>query len=67
MHTIVAPERHCDEHFTIGGDPLNMLWLQPITSAECRLKVELGLSVLLDRFNERQVSFVLDPGRTSVC
>ena len=67
VQTVVSPERHTDEQVEIEGDPLNILCLLPITEAECQLKLSLGLDALLDKFNEEQLSFVLDPGRPSLC
>lgn len=66
LDPIVAPERHVREQVVVAGDPLNLLWLFPLTSAEASRKVESGLSVLLELFNREQISFVLDPQRPSL-
>lgn len=66
LDPIVAPERHARRFLQVGGDPLGLLWLFPITSAESGLKVERGLQALLDEFNRAQISFVLDPQRPSL-
>lgn len=66
LDPIVAPERHTSQNVEVGGDPLNLLWLFPLTADEARLKVESGLNELLAVFNQKQISFVLDPQRPSL-
>lgn len=65
LESVVAPERDLKAHAQVEGAPLLILWPVPITSAESRLKVEAGTLALLDAFNEKELSFVLDPGRPS--
>lgn len=66
LESVVSPERELKSHVEISGSPLELLWVVPITAAECGLKVEEGVGALLNLFNERQLSFVLDPGRESL-
>lgn len=66
LDTNVMPEREVWRHVALDGDPLRLLHPLPITSRECALKVSAGLAALLDRFDERKLSFVLDPGRDDV-
>lgn len=62
----VAPESGMSAVLEIDGDPVSVLMPMPITAAECAFKLEHGLEALLAVFNEKQLSFVLDPGRASV-
>lgn len=62
----VAPERDAYHVVEIAGDPLHILWPVPITESELALKLERGTEALLEVFNEKQLSFVLDIGRTSL-
>jgi hypothetical protein len=51
MPTLVPPES--DLGVSLRGDPLNILWLVPITSGEAALKLERGAGALYDLFDER--------------
>jgi hypothetical protein len=66
LDSVVAPERDTYRVVEIEGDPLHILWPVPLTAAELAFKIEHGSLALLDVFNERQFSFVLDPGRDSL-
>lgn len=66
MPTVLEPDAFLDDHLTIEGDPVNFLWLVPLTEAELELKVEQGLPALLQRFDEGGLGHVLDPQRPSL-
>ncbi len=63
LDTIVMPEREIWRHVTLDDEPLRLLNPVPITSRECAVKLTMGLPALLERFNHRGLSFVLDTGR----
>jgi hypothetical protein len=66
MPTVLEPDAFLSDHLTIDGDPVNFLWLVPLTRAELDLKIEKGLPALLQRFDDGALSHVLDAGRPSL-
>jgi hypothetical protein len=60
LRTILEPDAFLPDHLTIEGDPVNFLWLVPITAAELDLKLVQGLPALLQRFDEGGLSHLLD-------
>jgi len=65
MPTVLEPDAFLRDHVTVDSDPVNFLWLVPITRAELDLKLEQGLPALLQRFDEGGLNHVLDEGRAS--
>lgn len=51
---------------TLSGEKVNFLWLQPITDAECQLKLARGAEALIDLMEEHQLSPVLHLQRPSM-
>jgi hypothetical protein len=66
LRSNVHPEKDMHHVVEIDGDPLNMLWPVLLTAGELDLKVREGTDALIDVFNEKRFSFVLDPGRSSL-
>lgn len=66
MPTVLEPDAFLSDHLVIGADPVNFLWLVPITRAELDLKMEQGLPALLQRFDDGGLSHVLDEGRAGL-
>ena len=54
------------ELLRIEGQPVELLWVQPITMAEWTVKREKGIDALLGLFAERKLPFVLDERRPSL-
>ncbi len=66
MPTVLEPDAFLRDHVTVDSDPVNFLWLVPITRAELDLKLEQGLPALLQRFDEGGLHHVLNEGRASL-
>ena len=66
MPTVLEPDAFLCDHLFIEGDPVNFLWLVPLTRAELDLKVEQGLPALLQRFDDGNLGHVFDPARPSL-
>lgn len=60
------PDRTLSERLQIAGEPVQLLWLLPITSAECEYKLEHGVEALMARFEERGLPLLFDLHRESV-
>jgi hypothetical protein len=54
MSSIVHPDSTLGERLTIEGDPVNLVWCVPITSAESRYKLDRGVNALYDVFERVQ-------------
>jgi len=44
---------------------VHFLWVVPLTSPECNLKLEKGVEAILDLFTEKRHPHVFDPARAS--
>ncbi|MFN3149638.1 suppressor of fused domain protein [Bremerella sp.] len=65
MPSILSPDSTLEERLVLDSDPVSLLWLVPITTAECELKLEQGTEALLDLFQEQQHPFLFDVDRRS--
>jgi Suppressor of fused protein (SUFU) len=65
MGPIVAPDFRLREELVLEGDPVNLLWVVPITTAEADLKLERGMDALIELFDRNKHPVVLDTGRGS--
>jgi hypothetical protein len=65
MDSIIAEDHTLGERLAWAGDPVNLLWLVPITTAECALKLEHGSQALLDLFQRVHHPMVFTGGRAS--
>lgn len=65
MPSIVEPDNEFAERLQIDGDPVHLLWLVPITTAECELKLESGSEALYELFEQNQHPFVFSGDRDS--
>ena len=65
LGTIVSPDAELGEQLVIDGDPVNFLWVVPISDAECEAKLEHGVDKLLDLFSEVSHPFVFTGDRDS--
>lgn len=65
LNTSMEPDSLLGEKLRIKDDPVNFLWITPITSAECRLKLDKGSDALLDVFDSIGHPPVFDEKRKS--
>jgi hypothetical protein len=65
IDSILAPDRSFAERLTLGGDPVDLLWVVPLTTAECELKLQHGLDALYGVLNQHNHPFILDESRSS--
>jgi hypothetical protein len=65
MPTIVKRDSELPERLQLGGDPVNFLWVVPLSPAECQLKLEKGFHAILDLFGRHKHPYVYNPARQS--
>lgn len=65
LPTVVAKDRAIFEQLTLDGDPVHLLWLVPLTTPECELKLKRGTNAILELFEQHQHPHVFDPRRAS--
>jgi hypothetical protein len=65
MPTIVRPDSSLSEELILLGQPVHFLWVVPLSTAECNLKLEKGFDAILDLFDEHEHPHVFDPSRKS--
>jgi hypothetical protein len=65
MQSIVSTDRTLPEELKLGGEPVHFLWVVPLTTAECNLKLEKGFNAILGLFQQHRHPHVYDPGRKS--
>jgi Suppressor of fused protein (SUFU) len=62
---LVKRDRTLPDELTLGGDPVHFLWVVPLTTAECNLKLEQGANAILNLFQQHRHPHVFDPHRAS--
>jgi hypothetical protein len=65
MPTIVNRDATLPKELVLDGDAVHFLWVVPLTSAECRLKLAKGFDAILDLFEKHRHPHVFDPSRKS--
>ena len=65
MPTIVQRDQVLPEKLVLSGDPVHFLWVVPLATPECNLKLAKGFGAILDLFGENQHPHVFDPARKS--
>ena len=63
LPTIVKRDAALPDELKLDGDPVHFLWLVPLTTPECNLKLTEGLSAILGLFDRNRMSHVFDPNR----
>jgi len=53
------------EELVLDGEGVNFLWIVPLTTPECNLKLAKGSSAILDLFQKNRHPHVFDPNRKS--
>jgi len=62
---IIRPDALLGEKLLLDSEPVNLLWLVPITTAECELKLEQGADALYDLLDARNHPHVFTGERES--
>jgi hypothetical protein len=62
---IVTKDQTLPEKLQLGGEPVYFLWVVPLTTAECNLKLEKGFEAIMDLFQQNRHPHVFDPNRNS--
>ena len=65
LPTIVARDATLPKELVLGGEPVHFLWVVPVTTPECELKLARGVGAILDLFEQNRHSHVFDPNRPS--
>lgn len=65
LGSILQPDATLPNHLHIEKDPVHLLWVVPITTAECERKLRDGTDAILDLFEQFQHPFVLNEARQS--
>jgi hypothetical protein len=65
MPPIVKKDQTLPEELKLAGEPVHLLWVVPLTTAECNLKLEKGFDAILDLFQQHRHPHVFDPHRKS--
>jgi len=65
MPTIVKRDQDLPKQLILAGDPVHFLWVVPISSPECKLKLEHGFGAIVDLFQRHRHPHVFDPRRKS--
>ncbi len=65
LPSIVYPDDMLPERLTVGGEPVELLWIVPITAPELALVRESGVEALADLLDDCDHPVALDPRRPS--
>ena len=63
--TILKSDATMSDELTLADEPVDFLWVVPLTTPECNLKLEKGSKAIFDLFNLHHHPFVFDPNRKS--
>ena len=53
MPPIVSKDQTLPDRFQINGDPVHLLWVVPLSTAECNDKLQNGFDAMLDLFDQK--------------
>ena len=65
MPTILTPDGKLADELSLAGAGVHFLWVVPLTTLECNLKLEKGFDATLDLFDRHRHPHIFDPGRKS--
>jgi hypothetical protein len=65
MPTVVARDATLPNELNLGGEPVHFLWVVPLTTPECNLKLAKGFDAILDLFQQYRHPHVFEPNRRS--
>jgi hypothetical protein len=63
--SIVKKDQNLREDLILDGDGVEFLWVVPLTTAECKLKLAKGGNAVMDLFTKNCHPHVFDPNRAS--
>jgi hypothetical protein len=62
---LVKKDQNLESELILDGDGVQFLWVVPLTTAECNLKLANGSTAILDLFQKNRHPHVFDPDRKS--
>jgi hypothetical protein len=62
---IVKRDATLPDELILDGEPVHFLWVVPLTTSECNLKLARGVNAILDLFEQNRHPYVFDPNRAS--
>jgi hypothetical protein len=65
MPPIVKKDQTLPDKLQLGGQPVHLLWVVPLTTAECNFKLRNGFEAVLDLFQKHRHPYIFDPTRKS--
>jgi hypothetical protein len=65
LQPIVKRDTTLPDELILGGEPVHFLWVVPLTTPECNLKLAKGFGAILKLFQQNHHPHVFDPNRTS--
>ena len=65
MGSILSPDKDVGKRLLIESCPVNLLWVVPITTAECELKLSRGMDAIYDLFDSVNHPHVFNGDRES--
>jgi len=65
MPTIVQHDQRLPKELVLADDPVHFLWVVPLSTPECNLKLKKGFDAILGLFGKNRHPFVFDPDRKS--
>jgi hypothetical protein len=65
IQPIIKPDNNLKQELVIEGDAVEFLWVVPLSSAECRLKLAEGVNAVLELFEKHRHPPIFDPNRPS--
>jgi len=65
MPTIVNPDGGLASRLRLAEEPVHFLWVVPLTTPECNLKLAVGFDAILDLFQRHRHPHIFDPNRAS--
>ncbi|WCL51318.1 suppressor of fused domain protein [Leptospira sp. GIMC2001] len=63
LDPLISSDRSID--INIAGNPLQLLWVLPISDAECKFKLEKGTDGFLDILEKNKHPFIFEGNRKS--
>lgn len=64
-HPIIERDDTMSEKLVLDGDPTDLLWVMPITEAECQFILDNEFKDFFELLERKQHPFILDEGRRS--
>jgi hypothetical protein len=62
---LVKSDQTLQDDLVLAGEGVNLIWIVPITTRECSLKLAKGANALLELFSKNRHPYIFDPNRPS--